>query len=1119
MSQRGKVVLGNVPASSARRCFSPRFQKPISRCSSPAAPAMGDTAARKASLHDNVQKRISRLWSERQVPLWHRELYAARFFDDVARLHILKREAKALEEGTAIVQVAANAIEKRNQAVASLRGFREKVSDDDLVKKASLKKEFRNLLINFRIATVSVVEAIVEWKRSVAPAANPSSSAGTGRPTTPMGVASPSTRGAYWPFGPNGEDCLWIIYNEDWFVRDFQDVLVLEPLWKGKDPLLLRTASATTWTRKVHPPAVDGLKKARIEAATFHLLEDQVSRSLFSTLSPKEAMAANSDRCLEDVGSASPALDSLRSRTSIIQMLPFLPGRPDRHEDLHDRTFTPQNTHRKLKRGSADAGLLKRRNSKTPTSGTLLSQLHSLTPASGGIVWNIKGDIAEPTSVRQTQPKSLANSIKQSVAARSTFSDSSNSFEESLPEAAVDLTFSASPVHAGPTVDLVRTNATFRRYNMDGVVHQDDVTDCLRRLGFCNPEPAWVDEAFGSVTRYTTLDPAEFILFVAAYEDKLRIHCREEANRHMTDKGEIDKTALTILMRDLRLDPLDHVVEEIFADVDKNGDGHIDFEEFFGVVRCLQEREGFTKAEHEQFFESFKLFDRDHSGEMDEQELLQVLLYLGYEVARDDVQSVMQDIDFDGTGTMDQHEFVVCMRRFRQREMQLLKAAFVQNDVDLSGTVEAEELINVLAYVGYLPEEEVILEILADLGLDGNEISLSWDLLAQFMVLLRSREGLSKRDTRAVEEAFERYASGIEVSTIFIPKILRYMGYSLTYEERQALVMQVDVDCSGAIGLYELRKLFRICMEQRSRTIEAVFKQFVDMRTPIVTTRSLPEALRNVGCIVEGIMPTLSQDIADQISEIGGLDLRGFLKLSRQLFRKLEEDYKNNGGFSKESIPFMRAAFRRRDINGDGTIQNSELVELVKAVFPGIASDPKLRPQLKDIIRETDDDGNGGLDFEDFARLMRTVCDMRHKNQLLKERQAVADTGFEPDEVYDFRALFRNWANKGAYLDLQTFQDMILPFCPLGDRNRTVLEGFWQDALKQYSHMGEVRDLLREQVDESTARASVDLAEFLWLMSRILDTNFANVNDRLRREHQDASKTSDPAGIARVKVC
>jgi len=338
------------------------------------------------------------------------------------------------------------------------------------------------------------------------------------------------------------------------------------------------------------------------------------------------------------------------------------------------------------------------------------------------------------------------------------------------------------------------------------------------------------------------------------------------------------------------------------------------------------------------------------------------------------------------------------------------------------------------------------------------------------------------------------------------------MGFSLSFDEKQHLVSQVDIDGSGALGLFELRKLFRICREQRAKMVKGAFQQYADPNVGVISLKVIHEALRSIGCIQDG--RPLPQIVSDDqtASVLGGLDMRTFFKVARQQFVDLEEEVRLNGGYTWEEIEVMKQNFKTYDTDESGTIQNNELVALVKCVFPDMATDPKLRPQLMEIIKEADEDGNGALDFEDFLRLMRTVCELRNRNQLEKEKKAVQDTGFLPHEVHDFRELFQAQVERSMLLSFEDFGLMIHHICPLGDRNLAVLEGMWREALTTYDALGDVRELTAGQLEmEQGGRDRVDFPEFLWLMRRILDTNFGQVLQRTqqrRHSHRSEAGTS-----------
>jgi len=237
--------------------------------------------------------------------------------------------------------------------------------------------------------------------------------------------------------------------------------------------------------------------------------------------------------------------------------------------------------------------------------------------------------------------------------------------------------------------------------------------------------------------------------------------------------------------------------------------------------------------------------------------------------------------------------------------------------------------------------------------------------------------------------------------------------------------------------------------------------------------------------------------------------MRTFFKVALALTEEIEGEVRGNGGYSLEELGMMKKSFKRYDLDDSGTIQNQELVALVKCVFPDMANDPKLRPQLMEIIREADEDGNDALDFEDFLRLMRTVCDLRSRNQLEKEKTAVSDTGFEAHEIYEFRLLFQAQVNRHMLLPFEEFEAMIHGICPLGDRNLAILEGMFSEALVIYDNTDELRELSNaSELDPKGGRDCIDFPEFLWIMKQILDTNFGGVLQRTQQRRLSQT-TSD----------
>lgn len=74
------------------------------------------------------------------------------------------------------------------------------------------------------------------------------------------------------------------------------------------------------------------------------------------------------------------------------------------------------------------------------------------------------------------------------------------------------------------------------------------------------------------------------------------------------------------------------------------------------------------------------------------------------------------------------------------------------------------------------------------------------------------------------------------------------------------------------------------------------------------------------------------------------------------------EGFPQAGSYSENELASLRQAFAAFDKDGSGTIDASELKQCLKAM--GKHPDPL---ELEELLRQMDTDGNGVIDFEEFA--------------------------------------------------------------------------------------------------------------------------------------------------------
>ena len=98
-------------------------------------------------------------------------------------------------------------------------------------------------------------------------------------------------------------------------------------------------------------------------------------------------------------------------------------------------------------------------------------------------------------------------------------------------------------------------------------------------------------------------------------------------------------------------------ISDIMADLDKNGDGVMDFEEF----ATLMDRRMSINSHRSEIHDTFKVFDKDQDGKISFQDLKETLQQLGEDVTDNDVRDMIKEFDFKKDGVIDLEEFMFMM--------------------------------------------------------------------------------------------------------------------------------------------------------------------------------------------------------------------------------------------------------------------------------------------------------------------------------------------------------------------------------------------------------------------------------------------------------------------------
>ncbi|XP_063699879.1 troponin C-like [Culicoides brevitarsis] len=104
----------------------------------------------------------------------------------------------------------------------------------------------------------------------------------------------------------------------------------------------------------------------------------------------------------------------------------------------------------------------------------------------------------------------------------------------------------------------------------------------------------------------------------------------------------------------------DQMLKEIIAEVDEDGSGEIEFEEFVTLAaRFLVEED--AEAVQKELKEAFRLYDKEGNGYITTAVLREILRELDDALTKEDLDMMIEEIDSDGSGTVDFDEFMEVM--------------------------------------------------------------------------------------------------------------------------------------------------------------------------------------------------------------------------------------------------------------------------------------------------------------------------------------------------------------------------------------------------------------------------------------------------------------------------
>ncbi|KAJ8955278.1 hypothetical protein NQ318_000306 [Aromia moschata] len=125
-------------------------------------------------------------------------------------------------------------------------------------------------------------------------------------------------------------------------------------------------------------------------------------------------------------------------------------------------------------------------------------------------------------------------------------------------------------------------------------------------------------------------------------------------------KGSIGTVMIGTILGMLGIHTTDEMLRDIINEVDEDGSGELEFEEFITLASRFMVEED-AEAMQQELKEAFRLYDKEGNGYITTKTLKEILKELDDKLTSEELDMMIAEIDSDGSGTVDFDEFMEVM--------------------------------------------------------------------------------------------------------------------------------------------------------------------------------------------------------------------------------------------------------------------------------------------------------------------------------------------------------------------------------------------------------------------------------------------------------------------------
>jgi len=239
------------------------------------------------------------------------------------------------------------------------------------------------------------------------------------------------------------------------------------------------------------------------------------------------------------------------------------------------------------------------------------------------------------------------------------------------------------------------------------------------------------------------------------------------AYRRKFDK--VDYTKSGLLMQENLKEAFHHIgytalrpeVEDLLERRKVSKDDMIDFECFVNLVQDFCRTDGFSRRDVDEFFEVFRAFDIEGSGEVGVLEVASMLRWLGFSIELDVANSYFQSVNLDGADRMGFAEFLRLMRLHRDDCLGHMQEVFDRN-CEQELVLKQDCLKQVLTQMDRRVSVNVISQCLQGVRdaryIDFDDfVQVTDNMRRHILNQMRKQAGFTDDEVRTFQQAFEKY--------------------------------------------------------------------------------------------------------------------------------------------------------------------------------------------------------------------------------------------------------------------------------------------------------------------------------------------------------------------------